>query len=255
MPCESPSAGHRLQRRAEAARRRRSASRCAGAGPRARAGPTRRRRSIAAGADCSSKPNFVFGPPVEIDGCVSGLMPGATRSCTRCTAPRGHELLEQVDVGVVVDDDVPDAGVERLGDLPRGLRVAVQVDARGVEAGLQRDRQLAARGDVARQALLAQDAQHRRAREGLRGEVDLEVVAARGVGGDEGPRALADVVLDDDVGRRAELARELDRVASAQLEVPGLGDPAAERIDVAELGRHGARKATFARRARKRSAP
>ena len=98
-----------------------------------------------------------------------------------------------------------------------------------------------------------QDAQHRRARERLGGEVDLEVLAARGVGGDEGPRALAHVVLDDDVGRRAELARQLDRVASAQLEVPGLGDPAAEWIDVAELGRHGARKATFARSLRKRS--
>ena len=73
--------------------------------------------------------------------------------------------------------------------------------------------------------------------------MDLEVLAARGVGGDEGPRALAHVVLDDHVGRRAELARELDRVASAQLEVPGLGDAAAEWIDVAELGRHGARKA------------
>ena len=66
--------------------------------------------------------------------------------------------------------------------------------------------------------------------------MDLEVVAASRVGGDEGPRALADVVLDDDVGGRAELLRQGDRVAAAQLEVPGLGDPAAERIDVAEVG-------------------
>src|SRR3954469_15322308 len=160
---------------------------------------------------------------------------------------RRHSVLEQVDVGVVVDHDVPDAGVHGLGDLLRRLRVAVQVDARGVEGGLEGDGQLAARGDVAGQALLAEDAQHRRAGERLGGEVDLEVLAARGVGGDEGPRALAHVVLDDHVGRRAELARQLDRVASAQLEVPGLGDPAAEWIDVAELGRHGARKDTFAR--------
>src|SRR5262245_11636255 len=80
--------------------------------------------------------------------------------------------------------------------------------------------------------------------------MDLEVVAARAVGADESPRARADVVLDDDVGGRAELARELDGVAAAELEVPFAGDPAAERIDMAELGAdHGARKATCARRA------
>ena len=114
-------------------------------------------------------------------------------------------------------------------------------------------RQLAARGDVARQALLAPAAQHRGAREGLGGEVDLEIVGARGEGRGERPGAGADVVLVDDEARRAELAGELECVAAAQLEVPGLGDPAAERIDVAELGRHGARKATFARSLRKRS--
>ncbi len=42
--------------------------------------------------------------------------------------------------------------------------------------------------------------------------------------------------LDDDVDGRPELARELDGVAAAELEVPGVGDPAAERVDVAELG-------------------
>src|ERR687884_464344 len=89
------------------------------------------RRSIAAGALCRPKPNLVFGPPVEIDGCVSGLMPGATRSWTR---------------------------------------------------------------------RVAHDPQDRGARERLGGEVDLEVLAALGVGGLEGARARADVVLGDDVG-------------------------------------------------------
>jgi hypothetical protein len=64
----------------------------------------------------------------------------------------------------------------------------------------------------------------------------LEVVAARGVGVDERARPGADVVLDDDIGGRAELARELDGVAAAELEVPGIGDPAAEGVDVAEGG-------------------
>src|SRR3954451_7135744 len=39
-------------------------------------------RSIATGAASRLKPNFVFGPPVEIDGCVSGLTPGAIRIWT-----------------------------------------------------------------------------------------------------------------------------------------------------------------------------
>jgi hypothetical protein len=149
--------------------------------------------------------------------------------------PLGDDALQQVDVGVVVDHHVADAGRDRLRKLALGLRVAVHVDAPRVEAGLQRDGQLAARGDVAGQALVAQDPQHRGARERLRGEVHLEVLAARAIGTDEGPRAGADVVLDDDVGRRAELARELDGIAAAELEVPVAGDPAAERIDVAEL--------------------
>src|SRR4029453_17020543 len=57
----------------------------------------------------------------------------------------------------------------------------------------------------------------------------------------ERPRAGPDVVLDDDVGRRAELARELNDVAAADLEMAVLGQAAAERIDVAERAGHAAR--------------
>ena len=76
---------------------------------------------------------------------------------------------------------------------------------------------------------------HRRARERLGGEQHLEVVGARGERVDERARAGAQVVLGDDVGRRAELARELDSVAAADLEVPGLGHAAADREDRREL--------------------
>ena len=48
------------------------------------------------------------------------------------------------------------------------------------------------------------------------------------------PRAGAQVVLGDDVGRRAVLAGELDEVAAADLEAAGLVDTAAERVDGGE---------------------
>jgi hypothetical protein len=68
--------------------------------------------------------------------------------------------------------------------------------------------------------------------------VHFEVIAARGVGADEPPCAGADVVLDDDVDRSPELARELHGIAASELEVPGVSDPAAQGVDVAELGAH-----------------
>ena len=88
----------------------------------------------------------------------------------------------------------------------------------GREAGPQRQVQLAARGNVAPQALLPEELEHRRAGERLGGEHDLEVLVA-GVagGGEERPRAGAQVLLGDHVGGRAELPRELDRVAAAHL--------------------------------------
>ena len=46
--------------------------------------------------------------------------------------------------------------------------------------------------------------------------------------------ARADVVLGVDVGGRAELARQLDDVAAADLEPAGLVDARPERVDVAD---------------------
>src|SRR3954465_14063208 len=88
-------------------------------------------RSIATGAASRLKPNFVFGPPVEIDGCVSGLTPGAIRIWTaRRRPPLGRlalagrdDVVQAVDVVVVVEHDVPDAGVVRLLELAARLRV------------------------------------------------------------------------------------------------------------------------------------
>ena len=86
------------------------------------------------------------------------------------------EPLELLDVVEVVDDDVADAGLERLADLVVGLRVAVQVDALGVEAGLQRERELSAARHVAAVALLGEEPQHRGGGERLGREDELDVV-------------------------------------------------------------------------------
>ena len=135
-------------------------------------------RSIAIAASAGLNPNLVFGPPVEILGWVSGLTPGATRSRIRWRRAGGISALQPLELDEVVDHDVADAGVERHPQLGLALGVAVQVDLLGVEARVEREVQLAARGDVAGQALLGEEAQDRRRRERLGGEVDLEVVGA-----------------------------------------------------------------------------
>ena len=55
----------------------------------------------------------------------------------------------------------------------------------------------------------------------LEAKTTSTVVAARGERLAERARPRAQVVLGDDVGRRAELARELERVAAADLEAAG----------------------------------
>ena len=70
---------------------------------------------------------------------------------------------------------MPDARLERVAQLALGLVVAVQVDARRVEARGQRHVQLAAGGDVDREALLAQQRIGRRGGQRLAGVDHLEV--------------------------------------------------------------------------------
>ncbi len=63
----------------------------------------------------------------------------------------------------------------------------------------------------------------------------MEVVVPAGAsGGEKGTCPRAEVVLGDDVGGRAELARELDRVAAADLEAAPLFETAAEGEDAGQ---------------------
>ena len=201
--------------------------------------PTSRRcgeaaiRSIAPGASPSPKPNFESAWPVEIAAWVSPETSGVTRIRTSWTTPRlARHLLEALDVVQRVEHDVADARLERELELGDRLGVAVQVDAAGVKAAGQRQRQLTTGGDVTGQALLRQHPVDGRAGERLGGEQHVTVGVARRQPADVGAGTGAQVVLGDDERRRAELVRELDRVAAADLEVAAVVDAAADRIDV-----------------------
>ena len=84
--------------------------------------------------------------------------------------PSGTDCLEPVDVVGVVDHDQPDAVLDRDGDLLVALRVAVQHDQAGVDAGLDCGEDLATAGHVESEALLDHHPLHGGARERLRRE-------------------------------------------------------------------------------------
>ena len=157
--------------------------------------------------------------------------PGALRR-----GPLGSQPLEAVDVVEVVDHDQADAGARAPSAARRSdWALPCMHDPLGSKAGAQREVQLAGGGDVTPEALLREQRHHGGAGKRLRGEDDLEVVVAGPRAGlDERARARAQVILGDDVGGRAELARQLDHVAAADLQAAALVEPAAERVDVRE---------------------
>ena len=137
----------------------------------------------------------------------------------------------------------PTPASTRLAQLALGLRVAVQVDPRGVEAAAQREVQLAARWPTSQ---ARPSSREQRGRPRCRGRPwrrtgprrrrrGASASASRNVA-----RAGAQVVLGHHVGRGPELARQLDDVAAADLEAAGLVEAAAQGVDVRERG-HGHR--------------
>ena len=162
-----------------------------------------------------------------------------TRTSTSWTRPRAAAArLEPLDLLERVDDEVADAGVEAGLDLGRRLVVAVEVDALRREAGGAGGGQLAAGGDVQREVLLRDQLRHRAAAERLARVHDLVEVGARAEGGVVGAALVAQRLLVVDEQRRAELARQVDDVAAADLEVAGGVVDRGVRVD--EGVRHGA---------------
>ena len=119
------------------------------------------------------------------------------------------------------------------------LVVAVEVDALRREAGGAGGGQLAAGGHVERQVLLGHELAHRAAAERLAGVDDLVQVGERAEGRVIGAALVAQRLLVVDEQRRAELVRQVDDVAAADLEVAGGVVDGGVRID--ERVRHGRR--------------
>ena len=145
------------------------------------------------------------------------------------------DSLEPVDLVERVDDHVTDPGGERRLEVGLGLVVAVHVDPLGREA--RRAAPGAARLRTPRRRTgppRANRSQRGGAGERLARVEDLEARRARGEGRHRGPRPLAHVVLRVDVRGGAELARQLERVAAADLQPAGGVQPRAERIDARE---------------------
>ena len=158
-----------------------------------------------------------------------------------------HEALEAVDVVEVVDHHRADAGVDRAPEVLVGLRVAVQVDVRGVDARRQRVDQLAGAGDVAAQALLGDRAQDRRARARLRGEDRQRVGPARAELVAVLARPLRSAALVDHVGRRAELGGEVAQPAAADDELAAVVQRRAGREELEDVAHRAVHHATMAR--------
>ena len=139
----------------------------------------------------------------------------------------------------VVDHDPADAGGHRRGQLGGRLGVAVHVDPLGREAGLERQVQLAARRDVAAEALLARTARARRSpgtpwrrtapRRGRRGSLRS---ASRNLRARA--RRSSSAITYTGVPNAS---RELDGVAAADRQA-ARGHGRGVRVDAAGGGRH-----------------
>ncbi|OQA38655.1 MAG: hypothetical protein BWY52_03245 [Chloroflexi bacterium ADurb.Bin325] len=123
--------------------------------------------------------------------------------------PARGQLAQQRQLVEVVHHDAADVAVERIGQLVARLVVAVEVDAFGGEAGVQRDVQLAAGYHVQLQALLGHELRDRGA------EISLGRIGGprgRGVAGSQGRAVLGGAAaqrrLVEDIERRAVVARQ-----------------------------------------------
>ena len=90
-------------------------------------------------------PNLFSALPVEILAWVLASTSGLTRIDDRRASARGRRRprAEQLELGLGLDVEAEDAGVEREGDLARGLADAGEDDALGRHAGGERAAQLA----------------------------------------------------------------------------------------------------------------
>ena len=70
-------------------------------------------RAINSAAAAGARPNLEPSCPVRTCACTSAVTPGNHPHEHVLAAPGGHQLLEPVDVVGAVDDDQPDAALDR----------------------------------------------------------------------------------------------------------------------------------------------
>ena len=202
---------------------------------------TSRMLSIAAGASCIEKPNFEPAWPVEIFAWVSPRTSGVTRMSTGCgrrgrrarprrCSSRSRSISSRLSITIS-----PTRSAQRRRELGLGLGVAVHHDALGRKAGASARCSSPPEATSHHSPSCGEQLEHRGAGEGLGGEHDREVLVAAARPAATKARARARRSSSaTTIGRRAELVRELDHVAAADLEMAVLVEAAAERIDVRE---------------------
>jgi hypothetical protein len=116
----------------------------------------------------------------------------------------------------------------------------VHVDPGRVKTRGQREGELPAGGDIAGQSLLSEHPVHGGARKCLGGKQHVAVGVPGGETVDEGAGTATQILLDDDVHGRPELAGQLDRVAASDLQVTRGVDARSRGIDVRQLRSDGA---------------
>ena len=192
----------------EARRSRRSGSRCGSAGRAAR-GPGRpatRRTASKASPPVIEKPNFWSSCAVAMYSCVCASTPAVTRTITRAVRPSSAVIAASRSISSNESTTIrPTPASTARASSAHGLVVAVEADPGRVEAGPQRDGQLAAGADVEAEPLLGDPAGDRGAEERLAGVED--VVRRERVA--EGPGPGPEVGLVEDVRRGAVLGDQV----------------------------------------------
>ena len=139
-------------------------------------------------------------------------------------AALAREPVQRVQLVVVVDDDPPHAGVERLLELVDPLGVAVETDLLGRHPASQRGVELAAGDDVHAQPLLNEDARERGREPGLGRVQHAHAGQLRLEGASVAAAGLANRLFVVDVERRPEALREAAQIAAANRKAPvGVG--------------------------------
>ena len=149
--------------------------------------PATRRTASKASPPVIEKPNFWSSWAVAMYSWVCASTPAVTRTITRAVSA---ELAGRACASRSISSKEstmirPTPASTRAAQLVVGLVVAVVADPRRVEAGPQRDGELAGGADVEAEPLLGDPARDRRAEERLAGVVD--VVAAERVAERRGP--------------------------------------------------------------------